>query len=150
MSDEKSAAEGVEGPGADGASDRPHQVLVEMQIVQRAQAGTEDLVALMKVPQVRPAVITTRIAGAAPVYWIRVARIAGIADLEHTVAREQLAVARIARGQHAVEHVDALRHRNDDILRRSHTHQIAGLLPRHARRNVAQHALHRLLGLAYR
>src|SRR5262245_66069313 len=51
-----------------------------------------------------------------------------IADLQHTERSEQIAVARITRRQHTIEHVDAESDRRDEIGRRTDAHQIPRLL----------------------
>ena len=64
--------------------------------------------------------------------------VARVADREPAARGEELAVARVARGQHAVEHVDAARDRLDDVLRRAHPHQVARLRPRAAAGRAAR------------
>src|SRR2546430_4477731 len=69
-------------------------------------------------------------------------------DRHRSARRERLSVARIARRQHAVEHVDAARDRLHEVLRLADTHEIpravGGQRGRHARGELE----HRRLGLA--
>ena len=51
-----------------------------------------------------------------------------------------MAVARVAGRHHAVEHVDAARHRLDDVLRLAHAHQVARLVGRQLRHGRVQRA----------
>ena len=75
---------------------------------------------------------------------------AGVADLDVPVAREQPTVARVAGGQHAVEHVDAVADRFDDVLRRADAHQVARAIDGEPRRDMRFDAPHLLLRLADR
>src|SRR2546426_12171211 len=69
----------------------------------------------------------------------------GLLEREGTVGREGLAVARVARRQHAVEHVHTARDRLDEILGLADAHEIAWLRRRqethHERRQIVHHRL---------
>ena len=73
-----------------------------------------------------------------------------MADFQHPGMRIQPAVARVARRQHAIEHVHARRHRIQQILRRADPHQIARLIRRQLRGNRLQQRQHLGLRLADR
>ena len=75
--------------------------------------------------------------------------VARVADLQVAEAREQMAVACVARRHHAVEHVDAGGHTFDQVFRRAHAHQVTRLVGRQAVRRVRHDALHLGLGLAH-
>ena len=51
-----------------------------------------------------------------------------VADVDHPFGREELPVAAVARGHHAVEHVHAAVYRLEDVHRSSHPHQITGFV----------------------
>ena len=61
---------------------------------------------------------------------------------------EETALARVARGHHAVEHVDAAGDALDEVLRAPHAHQVPRLVRGHARRGHLEGGVHRLDGLA--
>ena len=61
-----------------------------------------------------------------------------------------MAVARVTRRHHAVEHVHTASHTLDQILRLAHAHQIARLVGRHLRRQEVQHTDHLFLRFAHR
>ena len=63
-------------------------------------------------------------------------------------AGEQLAVARVARGQDAVEHVDAARDALHEIDRRADAHQVAGAIGREQRRRLLGDVVHQRNRLA--
>src|SRR4051812_29651086 len=77
-------------------------------------------------PQIR-----TRIAGTAAraragrIERTVVVLVAGLLDHDAAGSEERLAVARVPRGQHAIEHVDTGLDRDEEILRRADAHQIA-------------------------
>ena len=111
--------------GLDRRAQRPHQLLVVVQVVQRVQARAEDLVRFLQVVEIGAREMAAGVAGALRVERARVVAMARIADLEIAVAGEEPAVTRVARRQHAVEEVDARRDRLDQIFRRAHAHQVA-------------------------
>ena len=74
----------------------------------------------------------------------------GIADTHHPFMREQMTVARIAGGHHAIEHINAPAHCFDNIRRRAHAHQIPGPVGRQALRQIIQYPPTVFRRLAYR
>jgi hypothetical protein len=74
--------------------------------------------------------------------------VARVAQAQVAEAGEEVAVARVARGHHAVEHVDAAGHAFDQVFRRAHAHQVARLVRRQPVRRVRHDAQHLVLGLA--
>ena len=79
-----------------------------------------------------------------------VVAVARVAQPDGAVAGEYPAVARIARGHHAIEHVDAALHGVHNIGRRADPHQIPRRAGRQPRCHVAQDAQHVFLRLAHR
>ena len=59
-------------------------------------------------------------------------------------------IARVTRGHHAVEHVDAAQDGGDDVLRPADSHEIARLFGRHVRQQTFEHAQPIFFGFADR
>jgi len=76
--------------------------------------------------------------------------IARIAQSYRAAAGENPAVACIARGHHAIEHVDAIHYGIDNVVGCAYPHQIARRGCRKLGRRMAQDALHICLGFSYR
>ncbi len=70
-------------------------------------------------------------------------------DVELAERGVQRAVAGVARGQDAVEHVHARVDAFDDVQRRAHAHEIAGLFGRQYGSRMVQHLHHDVLAFAY-
>src|SRR3970282_2907206 len=97
---------------SNGGADPPHQVEVEVEVVVGGQDGGGDFPGVEQVPQVGARVAPADGAGAARVQGARVAGIGGVADVQAPRRGEQVPVAGVAGGQHAVHHV----HAASDIL----------------------------------
>ena len=108
----------------------------------RVEARAKDLVHALEMVKVRPREIAAGVATAVRVERAGVFAMLRVADLDVAPAREQPAVACVARGHHAVEHVDAFGDCIDDVFRRADAHQVARLLRRKAWRDVRDHSLH--------
>ena len=98
--------------------------------------------------KISPAEMTAGVAIALLVQRRRVFGEAGVAQVELPRAQQRLPVAGNARRQHAVEDIHAARNPLDEVFRRPHAHQIAGLVARQLRRGESKRAQHRLLRLA--
>src|SRR2546426_7785019 len=107
---------GGECAGGDRLPELREQREVVVQVMDGIEPRAEDLVDALQMMQVRATEAATGVAGAARVKRVRVCAMAGIADLDVPVTREQPAIARVAGGQHAVEHVDTVTHCLDDVL----------------------------------
>src|ERR1700690_3111017 len=94
----------------DGQLHFRHQLLVVVKVVQGGEACAEDFAAAHQMVQVGAGKVSAGVAKAGLVHRHGVVAIAGVADAQVTEAREQNAVARIARGHYAIEHVDAALH----------------------------------------
>ena len=88
------------------------------------------------------------LAGALRVQRPEVPRVALQAKIHRTARRQRLPVAGVARGQHAVEHVDSPRHALHEVLRSPHAHEIAGTFAGQALQRRRQHLPSELLVLA--
>src|SRR5690606_4153548 len=93
----------------------------------------EDLVALLQMAQIGARVVAARVAVAARIDRTRIRTEAAVADIDHAFAREQLAIARVARRNDAVEHVDAAGDGGDEIARRPDAHEVARTILRQMR-----------------
>ena len=88
-------------------------------------------------------------AGAGGVQRLRVSFVAGVANFQIAKTREQRAIARVARGHHAVKHINAVLHTGNQVFGRAHTHQVMRLVRGQARTDVAQKPKHVFLGFAH-
>src|SRR3569623_2755775 len=100
----------------DGLAQLAHQGLKVVQIVYGVEARAEDLVALIEVALFGTTVVTAGVAATVFIERTRVVALARVADAALARAQGQMAVARVARGPHAIEHVDAASHGLDDVL----------------------------------
>src|SRR3569623_3366113 len=91
----------------DGLAQLAQQGLIVVLIVYGAEARAEDLVALIEVAQIGTTVVTAGVAATVFIERTRVVAMARVADADLARAHEQMADARVARGQHAIELVDA-------------------------------------------
>src|SRR5690606_15457908 len=82
------ARKGAEALFFDRVAHRLHQGKIVVQIMNRPEPRGQNFSALVQVAQIRPAVMRAGIAAARFVERPRVRLVAGIADLEHTRARE--------------------------------------------------------------
>ena len=93
--------------GENGFSRAAHQTQIVLQVVHRGQARVEDLLGVEEVGQVGPAVAAAGLAGAALLDGPVGLAVHALPMFNRPLAHEQLAVAGVAGGHHAVEHVDA-------------------------------------------
>ena len=114
-----------------------------------AEAQCADLARFIEVAQVSPAEGATGVAAAAFLHRARVFGILGVAQVDAPLGREERAVARDARGQHAVEHIYAAIDRLDDVLGRADAHQVARLIGGQRRAGFVQRGVHLRFGLAH-
>src|SRR5215471_1746903 len=110
---------GGECPASDRLAQLREQREVIVQVVNSVEPRAEDLVRALQVMQVSAAEVAAGIAVAAFVERREVVAIARVTDLDVAVAREEPAVARVARGKDAVEHVDSVSDGFRDVLRRA-------------------------------
>src|SRR5262249_39620079 len=68
-----------------------------------------------------------------------------ISNVELSPRGEDLTVSGIARRHYAIEHIHAARHRLDQVFRRSHSHQVSGLVGGNLCRNKLCNVIHLLL-----
>src|SRR3546814_4208524 len=93
--------------GGDGLAHLLHDGQVKMQIMQRIQARTRDFVGALQMMQVGPGEMAASVAGAGGIQRPGVVAVARIAYLDVAETREKPAIARIAVGNDALEHVHA-------------------------------------------
>lgn len=132
----------------DGFAHFFHDYLIKMQVVDGIELCAQDFAGAVQVVQVGAAEMLAGVAAAACVQRRGVVFVLGVFDFHVAKAGKQPAVAGVARGHHAVEHIHAMRHAVDQIFRRTHAHQVMRLVRGQHRANSAQHAVHLGLGFA--
>src|SRR5690606_29886183 len=125
----------------DRRTHRLHQGQVLMEIMNGAEARGQNLAALVQMTQVRPAVMSASVAVALLVYGAHVGLVLRVADLDSAPVGKEPAIAGVAGGHYAVEHVHAAAHRFDEIFGRAHAHQIARPILRQVRLQRFEHML---------
>ena len=96
--------------------DSPHGVKVKVEIMQRVKGACRHLACVKKMTQIGARKVAAGVAAARGHRAVRSSSAySAFLMFRRPGAREQLAVARIARRQHAIEHVDAARHALDEI-----------------------------------
>ena len=102
-----------------------------MQIVDGIESCSQNFIDLLQVVQICARKAAAGHAAAAGINRPQVVFVLGVADLYVAIAGKEPTVAGVARGHHAVEHVDAAADAFNQILGRSHAHQIARLFCGH-------------------
>ena len=111
------------------------------------EARAQDLPAPVEMVQVGAGEARAGGASAAGLDRPDVVAVAAVADAQHPVPDEEVAVARVAGREHAVEEVHPPPDRLHDVLRGPHPHEVAGRARRHVGREPVEHLealLHRL------
>src|SRR5512136_2471432 len=126
----------------------PEDVKVEVEVMEGVEHGGGDLVALVEVAEVGPGEGPAGVAGAGLVEGPLVPGVLPVLDGHPAPAREQRAVAGVARRQDAIEEVDAPRHGLDDVLDVAHAHEVAGPVGRQERMAELERLEEPRLGLA--
>ena len=108
----------------DGFAHFRHDDLIKMQVMDGAQLRAENFADFVQVVQVAAAEVLAGVTGAGFVQRAFVVAVLGVADFEVAEASEQPAVAGVAGGHDAVEHVHAVCHAVHQIFGRADTHQI--------------------------
>src|SRR5258705_7262436 len=140
--------ESIEGPKRYSVSDPPHGVKVEAEIMQGVKGARRHFSRHIEMPQIGAGMGPARIARARRIHGSLVFRILRVPDVETAFARKQLSGPRVARRQHAVEHVDAARDALPEVLGRAGAHQIARLRLGEAARGLAGDVIHKVDRLA--
>src|SRR5436309_2198909 len=115
--------------------------------MQRVKGGGAHFACQKEVPQIRPRTGRARVAVTRGIGRPVVLRVPGVLDVDANVAREQLAVSRVARRQDAIEEIDAVGDRVDEVRRRAGAHQVSRPIIRQAPRRPGPtpvHHVHRL------
>src|SRR6476646_3600468 len=111
-------------------ADARHQLLVVSHIDRREQDAAEDLVRFHQVVKVRARIVARRRTAAGFVEGTRIVRVARVLEVDPPKSRKGEPMAAVAGREHAVEHVNAARHRRENIFGRSHTHEVARTVDR--------------------
>src|SRR5262249_61874631 len=133
------------GDRAPQAGNEPEE---EVNVVQAEESEGEQLLGKEEVTEIRAREPPAGVAGTIVLEWPGVARILCVLDHERPLSREALAVARVPRGQHAVEEIHALADRLDQILWLAHAHEIAWLRRWQAPFDARRQCVHERLRLA--
>src|SRR5438445_172291 len=121
---ERPSPDRVERAAADRLAHRRHEAEVEAHVVQREQPVREQLLRHEEMAEIRAREGATRVTVTGGVERAALADPLRLFDRHRSARRERLSVPRIARRQHAVEHVDAPRDRLHEVLRLADTHEI--------------------------
>ena len=136
-------------PFADRGAQVLHQHLVEPDIVLGHQHRPENLARANEMVEIGAAPGGADGAGAFGIERPLILGEPGVADVDRAGAREGLAGAAGAGGQHAIEHVDPALDGADDVVGLADAHQVAGLGGVELARREIEHAEHRFLALAH-
>ena len=139
---------GLERPCLKRVAHLLHDLKVEGEVVDRVEARAEDLAYLVEMMQIGAREVATRVAVAARIKRTQIVAVTAVLELHVAETGEEPAVARIAGGHHAVEHVDALGDAGHEVLGRAHAHQVARTVVGELVHDVVHDAEHVLLGLA--
>ena len=101
----------IECSGLDSVTNALHVLLVVREIVDGAQLRAQNLVATIKMVQISATKVRTGVALTVFIKRARAYLMARIAQFNDAVAREEMPIARVACGHHAVEHIDTTAHR---------------------------------------
>jgi hypothetical protein len=104
----------------------PEDVKIEMEVVDGVEDGRRDLVALVEVAEVGPGEPAAGGAAAGFVDGPFVPGVLAVLDGHPARAREQGAVAGVARRQDTVEEIDAAGDGLDHVLDVAHAHEVSG------------------------
>ena len=126
-----------------------HQIVVEIQIVQNRQTHAQSFLCLDQMADIRTAVIPAGRTSAILVDGTGVSRVFLVQQIHLAVPGEQIAVAGVTGRHNAVEEIHTAMHRFQNILRRTHAHQIAGLVLGHIGLHGLNDAVHFLRFLAH-
>src|SRR5713226_4851876 len=132
-------AESCQIPKLNSLADSPHDVKVKVEVVEGVQDRGQDLSGDKQVAQVSARISAADRAGAALIRRANVAGIARILDQQPSAAGKKAAVARVARGQDAIHHVNSALDVVGDVLGLAHAHQVTGFCRRQLRCGFGGH-----------
>ena len=125
-----------------------HEVLQEVDVVQREERAAELFAGVMQVTQVSAREMTAGVVVHAFDERAVVFLVAEVLHADRAVGRERAAMAADARGHRAVEHVGAERDHAEELGRGADAHDVARLVLGEERGDEADLMEHVLLGLA--
>lgn len=118
-------------------------------IVNAHQRGGGHFAHAVRVADVGPRVMRAGVARAAVHQWGEILFVLGVADNPASRGCKEGAVPCYARGQHAIEQVDAVPDAFQQILGRADAHQVTRFVPRQLRRGVRNHPTHLHFGFSH-
>src|SRR5215468_4297702 len=119
-----------EAPLGDRSSRAGGEILVVEQIDDRQEGPAERLIGLEQMVQVSAGKIARRGTAALRIERARIVGMPCILDIDRAEAGKGEPMAAVARGQNAIEHIDAMADRIENIRRCADAHQIARALDR--------------------
>ena len=93
--------------------------------------GTEHFIAAIQVVQIATGEVLTGVAIALFIQRTGIETVLGVADLDGAFGGEQVAVTRVTRGHHTVEHVHPATYAFDEVFWLAHAHQVTGRVVGH-------------------
>ena len=125
-----------------------HEGEIVVQIVNRSEAEIGQFSGAVEVSEVASGVVLAGVAGAG---WIDGGFVGGVGrflDIDLAKCGEECAVAGVAGGHDAIEHIDTPCDVFDEILGGANTHEVAGFVGGHEGNRPLHRIVHRLIGLA--
>ncbi len=127
-----------------------YQPQKEGEVVQSSDLHPQNLAAVDQVPQVSFAVKTAAAASTFGVDGRKIVAPFGVAHVHDPIGGVQQPMPGIAAGQHTIEHVDAQGDALQEVARRTHAHEVTGLVAGQNAADQLGHGVHFFGGLAYR
>src|SRR5688500_5411423 len=116
--------------------------------MQRVKGACGHFPCEVQVPEIRARMVAAGVAGAGRIERPIVLGVTRVLDVDPPLAGEELAVACVPRGHHAVEHVDAAGDTFHQVFRRAGTHQVPWSFAGESGGRLLGHAVHNLDRLA--
>src|SRR5581483_3393087 len=104
---------------------RPHQLLIEIEIVQGIEPCRQNLSGDREMAKIGAGEMATGITRAPFLNWPRVGRVFGPTDIQLARSREQRSVTGIARWQYTVEHIKPQCHIAHQLFGQTNAHEVA-------------------------
>ena len=90
-----------------------------------SQLGAKNFIALVEVGEIAPGKVFAGITVAMSVHRLGAGLVSGIAQLQHASTGEEVAIAGVSGGHHAVEHIDTAPDAFQQIRGCAHSHQVS-------------------------
>ena len=117
--------------------------------MEHRQPQCQHLVRLEEVTQIGPGIIAAHRTVAALTDGPLIGLVLLVEDVDGPLPGEELAVAAVSGGHHAVKKVHAPGHRFDDVAGSAHTHEVTGLVLGHVGLHGVDDLIHHFCGFAH-